>query len=146
MQWRVRARKFFTLLVEGAGRNAATGASKPAGAPVQTVTLGGQISAIGKGTKGGTVVVTGENIVLSGVAIDASGDAGGGKVLIGGDTGGGHPSAAAAGIELAKLEEEPLLRDALNRRRTQRCSFYVPTAFYTPRRMLTSVHPLRRCR
>src|ERR1700704_3088642 len=84
--------------------SAATGASKPAGAPVQTVTLGGQISAIGKGTKGGTVVVTGENIVLSGVAIDASGDAGGGKVLIGGDTGGGHPSAAAAGIELAKLE------------------------------------------
>jgi filamentous hemagglutinin family protein len=86
--------------------SAATGASKPAGAPVQTVKLAGQISVAGKdkGTKGGTVVVTGENIALSGVTIDASGDAGGGKVLIGGDTGGGNPSAAAAGIELAKLE------------------------------------------
>ena len=85
---------------------AATGASKPAGAPTQVVKLSGQISAAGKakGTKGGTVVVTGENIQLSGASIDASGDAGGGKVLIGGDTGGGKPSAAAANIELAKLE------------------------------------------
>jgi filamentous hemagglutinin family protein len=86
--------------------SAATGASKPAGAPTQTVKLAGQISAAGKdkGTKGGTVLVTGENIVLAGATIDASGDAGGGKVLIGGDTGGGNPSAAAASIELAKLE------------------------------------------
>jgi hypothetical protein len=86
--------------------SAATGASKPAGAPTQVVKLSGQVSAAGKakGTKGGTVVVTGENIQLSGAQIDASGDAGGGKVLIGGDTGGGHPSAAAANIELAKLE------------------------------------------
>jgi filamentous hemagglutinin family protein len=85
---------------------AATGASKPAGAPTQTIALSGKISAAGKdkGTKGGTVVVTGENIVLSGASIDASGDAGGGKVLIGGDTGGGHPSPAAANLELAKLE------------------------------------------
>jgi hypothetical protein len=86
--------------------SAATGASKPAGAPTQTVKLAGQISAAGKdkGTTGGTVVVTGENIQLSGATIDASGQAGGGKVLIGGDTGGGNPSAAAAAIELAKLE------------------------------------------
>ncbi len=86
--------------------SAATGASKPAGAPTQVVKLSGQISAAGKdkGTKGGTVVVTGENIALAGVTIDASGDAGGGHVLIGGDTGGGNPSAAAASIELAKLE------------------------------------------
>jgi filamentous hemagglutinin family protein len=85
---------------------AATGGSKPAGAPVQTVKLAGQISAAGKdkGTKGGTVVVTGEIIALAGATIDASGQAGGGKVLIGGDTGGGHPSAAAAAIGLAKLE------------------------------------------
>ncbi len=86
--------------------SAATGASKPAGAPTQVVKLSGQISAAGKdkGTKGGTVVVTGETIALAGVTIDASGDAGGGHVLIGGDTGGGNPSAAAASIELAKLE------------------------------------------
>jgi filamentous hemagglutinin family protein len=89
--------------------SAATGARKPADArvaPVQTVKLSGQISAAGKdkGTKGGTVLVTGENIELAGATIDASGEAGGGKVLIGGDTGGGNPSAAAAAIELAKLE------------------------------------------
>ncbi len=85
---------------------AATAASKPANAPTQVVKLSGQISAAGKakGTKGGTVVVTGESIQLSGAQIDASGDAGGGHVLIGGDTGGGHPSTAAANIELAKLE------------------------------------------
>jgi filamentous hemagglutinin family protein len=85
---------------------AATGASKPAGAPVQTVKLSGKLSAAGKkaGTKGGTVVVTGEDIQLVGATIDASGQAGGGKVLIGGDTGGGKVSPAAASIELAKLE------------------------------------------
>ncbi len=83
-----------------------TGAGKPQGAPTQVVKLSGQISAAGKakGTKGGTVVVTGESIQLTGAQIDASGDAGGGHVLIGGDTGGGHPSTAAANIELAKLE------------------------------------------
>jgi filamentous hemagglutinin family protein len=65
---------------------AATGRSKPVGAPTQTVELGGTISAAGtsKGTTGGTVVVTGENIQLAGASIDASGDLGGGKVLIGG--------------------------------------------------------------
>ena len=86
--------------------SAATGASKPAGAPAQTVKLTGKITASGKdkGTNGGTVVVSGENIVLKHAKIDASGDAGGGKVLIGGDTGGGKPSPAAASIELAKLE------------------------------------------
>ena len=91
--------------------SAATGSKKPAGAPVQTVKVGGVISAAGKtkGTKGGTVVVSGENIQLAGATIDASGDAGGGHVLIGGDTGGGSPSVAAAA--LTKLE-----------------SFVVPTA------------------
>src|SRR5712675_967010 len=55
--------------------SAATGASKPAGAPTQTVKLAGQISAAGKdkGTKGGTVVVSGENITLAGATIDTSG-------------------------------------------------------------------------
>jgi filamentous hemagglutinin family protein len=85
---------------------AATGASKPANAPVQTVKLAGTISAAGrdKGTKGGTVVVSGESIALASATIDASGAAGGGKVLIGGDTGGGKRNPAAAAIELAKLE------------------------------------------
>ncbi|MCZ7657488.1 MAG: filamentous hemagglutinin N-terminal domain-containing protein, partial [Xanthobacteraceae bacterium] len=75
---------------------AATGASKPAGAPKQTVRVSGTLSAAGKthGQKGGRVVVTGENIELAGATIDASGVAGGGKVLIGGDTGGGQQVAA----------------------------------------------------
>jgi filamentous hemagglutinin family protein len=86
--------------------SATTAASKPAGAPVQTVKVAGKISAAGKdkGSKGGTVVVSGESIALAGATIDASGDAGGGHVLIGGDSGGGHPGTAAAAIELARLE------------------------------------------
>ena len=47
-----------------------------AGAPAQTSkSVAAQLSAAGKkaGTKGGTVVVTGENIVLTGAKIDASG-------------------------------------------------------------------------
>ena len=43
---------------------AATAATKPPGAPTQTVTVSGKISAEGKrkGTTGGTIIVTGENI------------------------------------------------------------------------------------
>src|SRR6266545_2847507 len=73
---------------------AATGSSKGAGMPKQTVKVSGTISASGKdkGTKGGTVVVTGENIEVSNAKIDVSGDAGGGKVLLGGDWAGGSPT------------------------------------------------------
>ena len=73
---------------------AATADSKPARAPTQTVKLSGKLSAKGKrsGTKGGTIIVTGENIAVSGATINATGSAGGGKVLIGGDWGGGHPN------------------------------------------------------
>src|SRR5712671_6315624 len=84
---------------------AATASTKSAGAPVQTVKLGGTISAAGttKGTKGGTIVVTGENIVVAGAKIDASGDAGGGKVMLGGDWAGGNPTVAINNA-MAKLE------------------------------------------
>jgi filamentous hemagglutinin family protein len=73
---------------------AATAANKPPGAPTQTVKVAGTLSAAGKqkGTTGGTIVVTGENVQLSGANINASGQAGGGTVLIGGDWGGGHPN------------------------------------------------------
>src|SRR5262249_46366734 len=72
---------------------AATAANKPAGAPAQTVKISGTVSAAGKakGTKGGTVVATGENIEVKGAKIDVSGDRGGGKVMLGGDWGGGNP-------------------------------------------------------
>jgi hypothetical protein len=84
---------------------AATAATKGAGAPRQTVRIAGHISASGKGKngKGGTVVVTGEDILLEGARITATGRAGGGKVLIGGDWGGGTPT-ASLGNASAKLE------------------------------------------
>jgi hypothetical protein len=67
--------------------SAATGASKPAGAPAQTVKISGTLAAAGKkkGTEGGTILVTGEDIKLASARVDASSRAGGGKVLIGGD-------------------------------------------------------------
>ena len=58
------------------------------------VDMGGQISAAGvaAGSKGGEVVVTGDKVTLSGQArVDASGQAGGGQVLIGGDWQGQNP-------------------------------------------------------
>jgi filamentous hemagglutinin family protein len=85
---------------------AATAATKPTGAPTQTVKLSGTISAAGKqkNTKGGTIVVSGEDIQLTSATIDASGQIGGGKVLIGGDVGGGKGNAAVATIPMAALE------------------------------------------
>src|SRR5262249_12790968 len=70
--------------------DAATAASKGYGnsAP-QKVKIAGTISASGKnaGEKGGKITITGEEIALTGAKIDASGKAGGGTVLIGGDKG-----------------------------------------------------------
>jgi filamentous hemagglutinin family protein len=72
---------------------AATAASKPIGAPTQTVKVSGKISAAGKkqGTKGGLVQITGENIQVANATINASGKTGGGTILIGGDYHGGNP-------------------------------------------------------
>src|SRR5262245_59102092 len=86
--------------------SAATGASKPAGAPTQTVKISGTLSAAGKkrGTQGGTILVTGEGIKLASARIDASGRKGGGKVLIGGDWGGGNPNTSLVKNSSAKLE------------------------------------------
>ena len=71
------------------------------------MTVSGTLSAAGKrnGTTGGTILITGENIQVSGATIDASGQAGGGTVLIGGDWGGGHPNTGlAAGNASAVLQ------------------------------------------
>src|SRR5438876_5773320 len=86
--------------------SAATGASKPAGAPAQIVKISGTLAAAGrrKGTEGGTILVTGENIKLASARVDASGRAGGGKVLIGGDWGGGNPNKSLVSNPSAKLE------------------------------------------
>jgi filamentous hemagglutinin family protein len=73
---------------------AATAANKPAGAPTQTVKVSGTLSAAGKrkGTTGGTIEVTGENVQVAAATINASGRSGGGTVLIGGDWSGGNPN------------------------------------------------------
>jgi filamentous hemagglutinin family protein len=84
---------------------AQTSSTKVAGAPAQNVKVSGTLSAAGKdaGSKGGKVKITGENIALTSANIDASGKAGGGKVLIGGDVGGGkgtpHSSRPQASLE-----------------------------------------------
>jgi filamentous hemagglutinin family protein len=50
------------------------------------VEVSGQLLAKGQGTTGGTIEVTGEQVALmNGALLDASGDTGGGKVLVGGD-------------------------------------------------------------
>ncbi|TMJ03978.1 MAG: filamentous hemagglutinin N-terminal domain-containing protein [Alphaproteobacteria bacterium] len=74
--------------------------------PPQKVKVSGKLSAAGKkdGTKGGTIVVSGEHIEVSGATIDASGQAGGGKVMIGGDWGGGKPDTSAVSHPSAVLE------------------------------------------
>jgi filamentous hemagglutinin family protein len=86
--------------------SAATGGSKPAGAPAQTINISGTLSAAGKkkGTQGGTILVSGEHIKLTSARVDASGRAGGGKVLIGGDWGGGKPNTSLVSNPSAKLE------------------------------------------
>src|SRR5213593_2934699 len=86
---------------------AATGASKPAGAPAQTIKISGTLSAAGKkkGTEGGTILVSGEHIKLANARVDASGRAGGGKVLIGGDWGGGKGSMSLVSNPSATLEK-----------------------------------------
>ena len=85
---------------------AQTGASKPAGAPAQKVVVSGTVSASGrqKGTSGGTVVVTGEDIQLANANINASGRNGGGAVLVGGDWGGGSPNKSLVSNPGAYLE------------------------------------------
>ena len=81
-----------TILLSGE-----TAVTKSPDAPTQTVDVSGTVSAAGKttGTTGGDIQVTGENIQLTGATLDASGDAGGGKILVGGDFGGGNPNAPA---------------------------------------------------
>lgn len=50
------------------------------------VEVSGQLIAQGEGTTGGSIEVTGEQVALmNGALLDASGDTGGGKVLVGGD-------------------------------------------------------------
>ena len=90
--------------------SAATAGSKPAAAPTQKVKVSGKLSAAGKnpGETGGKVQITGEDIALNGVTIDASGPAGGGTVLVGGDVSGGHPNPNVVPLPKARPEATPV--------------------------------------
>ena len=89
---------------------APTAGTKPSDAPTQTVRVSGSISASGKrkGTSGGTIQVTGESIAVAAAKLDATGRVGGGKVLIGGDIGGGKPSPLVSSLAGAKLQNSPV--------------------------------------
>src|SRR4051794_15643662 len=80
------------------------------GLPPQKVKVSGTLSAAGKkaGTKGGTVTITGEHIELAGATINASGTDGGGKVMIGGDWGGGAPDKSLVSNQSATLESKAI--------------------------------------
>ena len=58
----------------------------------QLSALGGVATASGAAGKGGRIEVTGERVALKGAALDASGPAGGGTVLVGGGLHGANPA------------------------------------------------------
>jgi filamentous hemagglutinin family protein len=76
---------------------AATAGMKPARAPSQTVKVSGKIRAAGRqpGTVGGKIEIAGEKVVLAKAMLDASGEAGGGEILVGGGFKRGAPAALA---------------------------------------------------
>lgn len=94
--------------------SAATASNKPADAPFQKVKVSGTLQAKGAsaGETGGKVQVTGEDIVLAGATIDASGSTGGGTVLVGGDVGGGKPAPVIAGLAKAQKERAAVATSA----------------------------------
>jgi filamentous hemagglutinin family protein len=81
-----------------------TAGTKTASSPGQTVAVSGRLDVSGKNKNeiGGKVHVTGERIALAGAVIDASGNEGGGTVLMGGDVSGGKANPALAGNALAQ--------------------------------------------
>ena len=92
------------------GRIVLGGATQTAGLPKQTIKVSGKISATGKdkGQKGGTIQITGEDIQFAAAMLDVSGHAGGGKILVGGDYGGGRPIPGIVNNQSAVLENEAI--------------------------------------
>ena len=87
----------------------ATETTKRKGLPKQTVKVAGKLNAKGtdKGSKGGTIQVTGEDIRFAAAMIDVSGHSGGGKVLVGGDWAGGKPGITIDN-KAARLEDRAI--------------------------------------
>ena len=83
---------------------AADGGTIRIAAGLQGANVAGQLSALGRGEavggtagsgtagKGGRIEITGERLALTGASLDASGLAGGGTVLLGGDLRGANPA------------------------------------------------------
>ncbi len=86
-----------------------TDTTKRKGLPKQTVKVAGKLTAKGtdKGSKGGTIKVTGEDIRFAAAMVDVSGHSGGGKVLIGGDWAGGRPGITIDN-KAARLEDRAI--------------------------------------
>jgi filamentous hemagglutinin family protein len=82
--------------------------SRDRGLPEQKVSVSGKLDVSGKskGQTGGEVRITGQSISLDGVAIDASGNAGGGKILVGGDYMGGKPDPKIVTRYGIKMEDD----------------------------------------
>ncbi|MFX3679932.1 MAG: filamentous hemagglutinin N-terminal domain-containing protein [Hyphomicrobiales bacterium] len=89
---------------------AQTAAAKTPQAPPQNVRVSGEIRARGvqSGQTGGDIHIVGEMIGLSRTTIDASGPAGGGLVLVGGDIQGGNASAATLARYGLSLQEQEI--------------------------------------
>jgi filamentous hemagglutinin family protein len=76
-----------------------------------TMTIGGNLDTTGQtaGTKGGDITLDGKNITIkSGTVLDASGDTGGGRVLVGGDVMG--PGGTISGANSVTLESGAEIR------------------------------------
>ena len=103
------------------GRIVLGGATQTAGLPKQTIKISGKITATGKdkGQKGGTIQITGEDIQFAAAMLDVSGHSGGGKILVGGDYGGGKPIPGIVNNQSAVLEDHaiPTATDRHGRRR-----------------------------
>jgi len=86
--------------------SAQTADTKTPDAPAQNVLVSGTLDASGNGVNetGGKIQITGEDITLKSATLDASGNAGGGKILVGGDYHGGQPDSV---IEKYDLPLEP---------------------------------------
>jgi filamentous hemagglutinin family protein len=76
----------------------------------QTVSVSGTLDASGRGEgeRGGFVAVSGEHIELHDALVNADGEAGGGRVLVGGDYMGGSGDPATIARYGIELEDEPV--------------------------------------
>jgi len=93
-----------------------TAATKPVEAPAQVVQVSGTLDAsghdelypLGVPVEGGDIQITGEVILAHDATIDASGDNGGGTILIGGDYLGGNIEAQEAVALGVQMEDEAI--------------------------------------